>query len=80
MRSQPRRDRRLPRLLLIALSYLLTGLLGLNFYPTSGFATLIWPPSAIAIVAIVLWGPGVSPAIYVGAFLTNLIASAPVDT
>ena len=42
MRSQPRRDRRLPRLLLIALSYLLTGLLGLNFYPTSGFATLIW--------------------------------------
>jgi len=78
MRSQlPKSVRSLLRLLAIALSYLLTGLVGLAFYPTSGFATLIWPPSAIAIVATVLWGPGVWPAIYVGALLTNLIASAP---
>jgi len=69
--------RSVSRLLLVALSYVLTGLLGLEFYPSNGFATLIWPPSAIAIVAIVLWGPGVWPAIYIGAFLTNLIASAP---
>jgi len=69
--------RSLSRLLLVALSYVLTGSLGLEFYPANGFATLIWPPSAISIVAIVLWGPGVWPAIYVGALLTNLIASAP---
>jgi signal transduction histidine kinase/integral membrane sensor domain MASE1 len=66
------------RLLLVGLSYLLTGLLGLEFYPTSGFATLIWPPSAISIVATVVWGPGVWPAIYVAALMTNLIASAPL--
>ena len=46
------------RLLVVALSYVLTGALGLAFYPTGGFATLIWAPSAISIVAIVLWGPG----------------------
>src|SRR5262245_33623872 len=77
MRFQsPKSFRRLFRLVLVGLSYLLTGLLGLEFYPTSGFATLIWPPSAISIVAIVFWGTGVWPAIYVGALLTNLITSA----
>jgi signal transduction histidine kinase len=74
----PKSFRIVSRLLLVALSYVLTGALGLAFYPTSGFATLIWPPSAISIVAIVLWGPGLWPAIYAGAFLTNLIASAPL--
>jgi len=66
------------RFFLVALSYVLTGMLGLTFYPTSGFATLIWPPSAIAIVALIGWGPGVWPAIYIGALLTNVIASAPL--
>jgi len=65
------------RLFLIALSYVLTGFLGLKLYPTSGFATLIWAPSAISTVATVLLGPGVWPAIYVGALLTNVMASAP---
>src|SRR6476620_7286267 len=69
--------RRLTRLLLVALSYFLTGFLGLKLYPTSGFATLIWAPSAISIVATVLLGTDVWPAIYVGALLTNVIASAP---
>src|SRR5262245_30410415 len=73
----PESLRSLSRLLLVALSYVLTGVFGLEFYPSNGFATLIWPPSAISIVAIVLWGPGVWPAIFVGALLTNLIASAP---
>ena len=76
--QSPKSFRYLSRLLLVALSYLLTGLLGLEFYPTSGFATLIWPPSAISTVATVLWGPGVWPAIYIGALLTNLMASAPL--
>src|SRR5262245_10294318 len=66
------------RLLVVALSYVLTGALGLAFYPTSGFATLIWAPSAISIAAIVLWGPGVWPAIYAGALVTNLTTSAPL--
>src|SRR5262245_58485172 len=74
----PESLRSLSRLLLVALSYVLTGVFGLEFYPSNGFATLIWPPSAISIVAIVLWGPGVWPAIFVGALLTNLIASAPI--
>ncbi len=73
----PKGFRRVSRLLVVALSYFLTGALGLAFYPTSGFATLIWPPSAISIVAIVLWGPRVWPAIYAGALLINLFASAP---
>jgi signal transduction histidine kinase len=80
MRYQsPKSLQSLSKLPLVALSYVLTGLLGLHFYSTSGFATVIWPPSAISTVAAVLWGPGVWPAIYVGAFLTNLIASAPLS-
>jgi hypothetical protein len=48
MRSQSAKSlRSLSSLFLVAFSYLLTGFLGLKLYPTSGFATLIWPPSAI---------------------------------
>src|SRR5262245_24063819 len=79
MRFQsPKSFRSLARLLLVAFSYISTGLLGLAFYPTSGFATVIWPPSAISVVATLLWGPGIWPAIYAGALMTNLIASAPL--
>ena len=77
MRSQSAKSlRSLSSLLLVAFSYLLTGFLGLKLYPTSGFATLIWPPSAISIVATVILGTAVWPAIFVGALLTNVIASA----
>jgi signal transduction histidine kinase len=43
----------------------------------SGFATLIWPATGIALVALLLWGPALWPGIFVGAFITNLWTGAP---
>ncbi len=45
---------------------------GLSLSPVSGFATLLWPPAAIALVSILLFGRTVWPAIFLGAFITNL--------
>ncbi len=63
---------------LLAALYFITGRLGLKFDAASGFATLIWAPSGIAIAALFLFGFRYVPAIFLGAFLTNLsIGAAP---
>ena len=52
--------------------------MGLSLSPVSGFATLIWPPTGIALAATLLFGPSVGPAIFLAAFTVNLITGAPV--
>lgn len=58
--------------------YLGGALFGLKlFSPVSGFATLIWPPTAIALVALIIFGYRLWPAIFFGALIANLITGAP---
>lgn len=61
-------------------AYFITGKIGLSFYAVNGFATLIWPPTGIALAALLLWGGRLWPAIALGAFSLNLFigASPPV--
>lgn len=58
-------------------AYFITGQFGLNVLPVHTYATLLWPPSGIALAAIVLWGYSLWPAVALGAFAINISLGAP---
>ncbi|MFI3136057.1 MAG: MASE1 domain-containing protein, partial [Methylococcaceae bacterium] len=59
----------------LALAYLVTGKLGTFLAIPPGYATAIWPPSGIALAAILIYGYRVWPGIVLGSFLVNLSTS-----
>ena len=65
------------RAVALAAVYVCAAKLGLLMDAVSGFATLIWPATGIALVALLLWGPALWPGIFIGAFITNLWTGAP---
>jgi signal transduction histidine kinase/ActR/RegA family two-component response regulator len=67
------------KFLLLAGVYYATARFGLALDAVSGFATLIWPPTGIALVAILLGGYRYAPAVWLGALLTNLAVGAPTS-
>ena len=58
--------------------YFLAARFGLGISPVSGFATLVWPPTGIALVALFIWGWRLWPGIFLAAFLVNLLTGAPI--
>jgi len=60
------------RLALVALAYWLAARLSLNLALVHGQVTPIWPPTGIALVAFLLIGRRVWPAVAVAAFAVNL--------
>ena len=62
----------------LSVAYFLTAKIGLSFHPVSGFATLVWPPSGIALAALLYFGYRFWPAITIAAFLINLVIGAPM--
>src|SRR3954470_15179122 len=62
----------------LAVLYVAAAQLGLTFDAVAGFATLVWPPSGIAIAALVLFGIGLWPGIFVGAAVANALTGAPI--
>jgi diguanylate cyclase (GGDEF)-like protein len=73
---------RLIRIVILAAGYSLTGIVGLSLAIPPGYATAVWPPSGIALAALLLWGPRVWPGIWVGSFLVNgavALTTANVD-
>lgn len=58
--------------------YVLTGKFGLSLDAVGGFATLIWPPTGIALAALMLFGIELWPAVFIGAFMLNLMTGAPM--
>jgi integral membrane sensor domain MASE1 len=64
-------------LILIAAIYFFTARIGLGFFEAvNGFASLVWPPSGIALAAVLLMGYWIAPGIFLGAFLANLTTGA----
>jgi PAS domain S-box-containing protein len=57
--------------LLLAILYALAGKLGLALAFVHPSATAVWPPTGIALAAILTLGPRAWPGIFVGAFLVN---------
>src|SRR5262245_62655533 len=69
------------RITILASAYTLTGIVGLSLAVPPGYATAVWPPSGIALAAILMWGSRVWPGIAAGAVLVNLaVALTTADT
>ena len=62
---------RILSVLLLALAYFITGKLGLLLSTPPGYATIIWPPSGIAIGALLLFGADLWPGVFLGSFILN---------
>lgn len=61
------------QLAIVFAAYVLGGRLGLSIPFTSGNVSPIWPPSGIALAAVLLVGYRIWPAVAAGAFLVNVL-------
>lgn len=68
------------KFLVIFFGYVITGKLGLEIGAVSGFATLVWFPAGLSVAALFLLGYRLWPAVFLGAFLVNMLTGAPVPT
>ena len=66
------------RLLVVALAYYASGRLGLAVPQLGSHISLIWPPTGIALAALLRWGPNVWPGVWLGAFTVALSVNSPV--
>jgi signal transduction histidine kinase len=64
-------------LIALAALYVATARFGLRLNAVSGFATLVWPPSGIALAALLLFGNRLWPGVLAGAIIANLLTGAP---
>jgi signal transduction histidine kinase len=74
---------RIPRWLSFAalvIVYVLAAKLGLHFAVVHASATPLWPPTGIALAALVLGGHRWWPAIFLGAFLANVTTAGSIAT
>ena len=61
----------------VAGAYFLAAKLGLAVATVGVTVTLVWPPSGVAVAAMLLRGPRVWPGVALGAFLANVTTDAP---
>jgi signal transduction histidine kinase/integral membrane sensor domain MASE1/CheY-like chemotaxis protein len=54
--------------------------LGLSMAFVAEQVTVVWPPTGIALAAVLLFGYRLTPGIWLGAFLANLTAHEPIGT
>jgi signal transduction histidine kinase len=71
-----RRARDALAIVLLFVAYFATARLGLLMDAVAGFATLVWPPTGIALAALVLFGARLWPGVLVGALCVNMVAGA----
>lgn len=62
----------------VAAIYFVAGKLGLHFAVVHASATAVWPPTGIALAAVLVFGPRVAPGVFLGAFLTNATIAVPL--
>ena len=65
-------------ILLLAGVYVAAARIGLLFDPVGGFATLVWAPSGIALVALTLHGLHLWPGVLLGAAVANALVGAAI--
>ncbi len=62
----------------LAAIYVVAARAGLKLGAVSGFATLVWPPSGMALAALLIVGMRVWPGIFAGAAIANVLTGAPL--
>lgn len=62
-------------IIILACTYVAAARLGLLLALPPGYATSFWPPSGIAVAAVLFFGSGVWPGIFIGAFIANLLTT-----
>jgi PAS domain S-box-containing protein len=72
------RAARLGALLAVGVVYFLAAKLGLAYALVHASATAVWPPTGIALAAVLLLGHRVWPAIFAGAFLVNFSVAGTI--
>src|SRR5205085_2941474 len=70
--------RRVAEGVLFVLFYVGTARIGLLIDPVARLATAVWPPTGIALAALLICGPFMAPLVALAAFLVNLWAGAPL--
>ena len=72
--------RDLARIALIAAAYYGSAKFGLDLASTNSSVTAVWPPTGIALAALLLWGYRCWPGVALGALLANVGTGVPVET
>src|ERR1041384_8543847 len=66
------------RALALAAAYFVVAKVGLRYATIGPSISPVWPPTGLAVAALVLLGPGYWPAILLGAFVANATTSIPI--
>ena len=69
---------RLTKMAILATVYVVAAKFGLMMDAVSGFATLVWPATGLALAALLIIGHDMWPGIALGAFVVNVWAGASV--
>src|SRR5688572_19316556 len=72
--------KRLLAISLLAIVYLISARLGLAMAFVHPSATAVWPPTGIALAALIFFGSQLWPAILLGAFFANIMTAGSVWT
>jgi PAS domain S-box-containing protein len=72
--------RTLAAILALAVVYFCAGIFGLSLAYTNPNASAVWPPSGIALAALLVWGYRLWPGILLGAFLVNFATQGSIST
>jgi signal transduction histidine kinase/CheY-like chemotaxis protein len=60
--------------------YVAAGKFGLSLAFINASASAVWPPAGIALAALLLWGIGLWPAVFLGAFIVNISTAGSLGT
>jgi PAS domain S-box-containing protein len=74
----PSRVARIASIAALAGLYFLSGRLGLSLAYLNASTSAVWPPTGIAVAALILFGRDLWPGVAIGAFLVNLTTSGAV--
>src|SRR6185295_7831733 len=64
----------------IAVTYVAAAEIGFRAAFVAEQVTTVWAPTGIAIASLLIWGPRLWPAVWLGAFAVNAATSAPLWT
>ena len=66
--------------LAVTAAYVAAGMFGLSMASVNKSATAVWPPTGLAVAALLLLGYRAWPGIFVGAFVVNLVTAGTAAT